>query len=564
MGLTLREALSLAEPLRRARVLAGERGLDREVEAVNVMEVPDILEWVRPGELLVTTLYPLRDKLADLESLIPRLAEKGLVGLAITPESYIEKIPPCLIEAADKLGFPLIELPPKTSFIDIIQPLTSKILNIQATELRQSEALLRQFLDLILAGGGYMDIAALLAKTVGRPVLLIDRFRRLLGHSPDAEKYLPLFTRDPAGDRYLPESLQRLEERDLGWGQARVWRVLSPAKNLVFVSYPVRASSIVLGEILVCGTLPFPIPHVCKVALEHGATVTALKMMELRALSQVDQQFQNEILEGLLSQQPEIVERTVKMALRVGINLEAPYAVAVVMPDLPVGQVLAAEEGPNRSALDTSLHLARRYIRVIQPKSVFWRQGMRLIVFVPVSEITDYEKVLQALRDVCQRVMKENAPHSVSIGLSGRYSELRNFSAAYQEAMQTLELGRALQSHRHGIVVCPEDLGLLQLIYSPGSLQQLEKFCQNALGSLLAQDRANVLVTTLRAYFACRENLRQTAKLLGIHYNTARYRLRRIHQILGKLMESYEGKLTVEVALQLLPLVRPDLSKVAK
>jgi len=29
MGLTLREALTLAEPLRRAKVLAGHRGLDR-------------------------------------------------------------------------------------------------------------------------------------------------------------------------------------------------------------------------------------------------------------------------------------------------------------------------------------------------------------------------------------------------------------------------------------------------------------------------------------------------------------------------------------------------------
>ena len=64
MSLTLREALTIAEPLRRSRVLAGEIGLDNIVKSVNVMEVPDILDWVHPGELLVTTLYPLRDDLA--------------------------------------------------------------------------------------------------------------------------------------------------------------------------------------------------------------------------------------------------------------------------------------------------------------------------------------------------------------------------------------------------------------------------------------------------------------------------------------------------------------------
>ena len=66
MPLTLREAMALVEPLKKARIAAGERGLDRIIQVVNVMEVPDILEWVHPGELLVTTMYPLRDDAAAI------------------------------------------------------------------------------------------------------------------------------------------------------------------------------------------------------------------------------------------------------------------------------------------------------------------------------------------------------------------------------------------------------------------------------------------------------------------------------------------------------------------
>ncbi len=58
MALTVREALTIAEPLRRAKVVAGEQGLDNVIQSVNVMEVPNILDWVHPGELLVTTRYP--------------------------------------------------------------------------------------------------------------------------------------------------------------------------------------------------------------------------------------------------------------------------------------------------------------------------------------------------------------------------------------------------------------------------------------------------------------------------------------------------------------------------
>jgi len=58
-GVPLREVLKLA-PLREARVVAGASGLDRLVRHVNVnvMEAPDLLNWVKPNELLLTTAYP--------------------------------------------------------------------------------------------------------------------------------------------------------------------------------------------------------------------------------------------------------------------------------------------------------------------------------------------------------------------------------------------------------------------------------------------------------------------------------------------------------------------------
>src|SRR5438046_4953528 len=59
LGLPVREVLGLPT-LAGARVLAGAGGLDRVVQRLNVMEVPDILPWVKPHELLLTTGYPLR------------------------------------------------------------------------------------------------------------------------------------------------------------------------------------------------------------------------------------------------------------------------------------------------------------------------------------------------------------------------------------------------------------------------------------------------------------------------------------------------------------------------
>ena len=43
--------------LRQARVVAGERSLGRPLRWVHMVDHPDIIAWVREGQLLLTTGY---------------------------------------------------------------------------------------------------------------------------------------------------------------------------------------------------------------------------------------------------------------------------------------------------------------------------------------------------------------------------------------------------------------------------------------------------------------------------------------------------------------------------
>ncbi len=52
------------------------------MQRLNVMEVPDILAWVKPHELLLTTGYPLRNTPQSLGRLVADLDERGLAALA--------------------------------------------------------------------------------------------------------------------------------------------------------------------------------------------------------------------------------------------------------------------------------------------------------------------------------------------------------------------------------------------------------------------------------------------------------------------------------------------------
>jgi len=569
MPLTLREAMALVEPLKKARIVAGERGLDRIIQSVNVMEVPDILEWVHPGELLVTTMYPLRDDAAAIDALVPRLAERGLAGLAVTPSGYMAGFPDSMIDAANALGFPLIELPEKVSFIDIIQPLTSEILKLQANELIESEEIHRQFIDLVLSGGTYRDIAQGIAQRVGRPVTVVDRFRRVLGEGivmghPPVHK--PFFRDEAGGDHYLndlyrPKALSAIE------GSEATYRTVEgPAGPVEHLVCPVLVGPMALGEIIVWGRLQEPPKPIDLIAIEHGTTVAALKMMEMRSIAEAEERFRNDILEGLLSSVSAERERAIQLSSDQGSRLLPPYVVVLVGPDLPGGTTLTTVQSLEKRNIDSSLHLSERYLRALRPDVSCWYQGPRLVVFVPFPRTklpVSRAELVPELQAICDRIHAENDPYTVSMGISPGMSELDDFRLAYECARQSLQIGSPLQGKQACRVTHYEDLGLFRIVSMAESPTSLERFCLDAIGPLLAYDRENDtdLAPTLRTYLEQNQNSARTAKLLYIHYNTLRYRLDRAREILGDFLENPQQRLEIELALQLYPMIQRAAAK---
>ena len=114
-GISLNQVMQLPA-LRDARVVAGRDGMGRHVHSVNVMEVPDVEAFVRTGDLLVTTAYPVHHDPSILVRLVKYFHLRGLAALAIKKGRYLENWPEGLLEVCNDLGFPLIELGDNLSF----------------------------------------------------------------------------------------------------------------------------------------------------------------------------------------------------------------------------------------------------------------------------------------------------------------------------------------------------------------------------------------------------------------------------------------------------------------
>jgi len=109
-------------------VAAGEAGLWHEISTVNVMEVPDISKYLKRGELLITTMYAIRDNENLQRQLIPLLSEKGVAALVLVPLYEHSNVPEFMLEQANTLGLPLITAPYGIAFNDIMTPILHGII----------------------------------------------------------------------------------------------------------------------------------------------------------------------------------------------------------------------------------------------------------------------------------------------------------------------------------------------------------------------------------------------------------------------------------------------------
>jgi purine catabolism regulator len=402
-----------------------------------------------------------------------------------------------------------------------------------------------------------------IAQGVGRPVTVVDRFRRILGEGfvmGQPSVHRP-FVRDEAGgesalnDLYHPEAVGPVP------GSEAVRRVVEgPAGPVEHLACPVVVGPMTLGEIIVWGTWTEPPTAMDLIVIQHGTTVAALKMMETRSIAEAEERFRNEILEGLLSASPDDRSRALQLSSESGRRLVPPFAVVLVGPDALRGATLTQVESLEKRNIDLSLHLCERYLRALHPEASFWYQGPRLVVFLPFARTAPAElraRQMEDLTAVCQRIQSENAPYTVSMGVSPAVFELDDFRVAHECARQSLQIGSSRAGGEAGRVTPYEELGLLRIVSLAENASGLERFCLDAIGPLLAYDRANStnLALTLRTYLEQNQNSARTARLLFIHYNTLRYRIDRAKEILGDFLEKPQQRLEIELALHLYPLI---------
>lgn len=143
MAVTVREAMKIGA-LAECKLLGGAGGLERTITYIGGMEIPSVKGWVASKQVVITTAYAIRNKPEALAEILYDLKNADASALCIKTR-FIGEIPQTIIDLADFLNMPLIEVPDYITFVNINAPLMRTIINEQNVKFIESNF----FVDLI-------------------------------------------------------------------------------------------------------------------------------------------------------------------------------------------------------------------------------------------------------------------------------------------------------------------------------------------------------------------------------------------------------------------------------
>src|SRR5215211_7124225 len=428
LGLRVREVLA-ASTRGGARVLAGADGLERVVRRLNVMEVPDILPWVKPHELLLTTGYPLRHAPETLADLVCELDQRGLAAMAIKLHRYLDELPQAMLDEADRRGFPVIEIPAGVGFDDVMHEVLSDLLNRQAALLARSEEVHRALVAVVLEGGGLEDLVAELARILGGAVMVTTPDGRVIAQAGDRAELERATHPDCFDDsgRFHAEDEPRGARRHGSGFHAVV---------------PVVAGRVDHGRIVAFA--PAPLGENDVHVLERAATVAALAITKQLAVAAVEGKYRADFLRDLLTGRVEDAPAAVAHARLLGWDIERPVlaVVAELDPDDDSQPVDAGTElRPVHERFAAAWQTVVRWRDAAAPVVNFNREVV-VILPPPADGNTD-----RLVADLVRQVSGDGGGgrRSFSLGISRVAATPDELPRAYEQARKAVQIGRRLQ-----------------------------------------------------------------------------------------------------------------------
>lgn len=488
--ITQRSYLFGSEP-----VISGANGLHRRITNINVMEVPDVFNWVRHGDLLLTTAYSIKDNPNAQNELIPKLSENGIAAIGIKTKRYLPQVPKEMIDLSNEYGLPILELAYQIGYSQTISDVLEEVHQNNSRWLVEQHTKIQLLTSTLIMGENNKTFLETFIKCTGLQAALLTYESELLPQGA------ALTTDWPEADRLQPAFLNsQASALSCFWLDEDTSKLFMPIeKNNETMAY------------FVCSGCNKEDWEPLQLLLQHTVNLLTLHLSKQHSLSSLEDNRKDLFLKTWILGEITDPQMIALQAASSGLQLEPEYSLCLTSTLSPYSP--------------RELMRAKSYC--IMQRIIMLNMGNEWVLLIPKHLLSD-QSLCSKLHTELSHCLKMPG---LRIGISSIKS-IPHIHEGYKEAASALELWLLIQSKE---TICYYDrLGMFPIFHVLSDQESIKKQLFQYIHPLQKHDIQNnsKLVDTLIAYLQCGGNIKETAKALFCHYNSIVYRLDRIQSLL--------------------------------
>ncbi|OXM13483.1 PucR family transcriptional regulator [Paenibacillus herberti] len=528
-----------------ARLAAGNRGLNRPVGWVHVIEIVQIAPFISRYDLILTTGLWLKQSQQDRLDYLRQLILQEAAGLILEIGTSIEEVPSEVLELAEAHDFPVIVFDHPVRFSEITQDIHSLIINRRRVHQDLADSFARRLQQLTLQ---HSDVSSVLRLLHG------DTRRQTVYYSllePDRQH--PHLTSGPE-QLMLAELPFREMEREGRFGDGRSELALQLENGLLLLR-PVLCYGQLLAAV---GLLAEDESDAAALSpyLESAASAAAALTLRTQFSREHESRRQDQLIPELLEGRVRSEDQARSLAglpARFGADRKgAALAIALELESQGPEDIGERLEGASRD-LPVLLRTLIRKHRLRGSLHQRSSSSIQLLLHADGAPAVAGERLLAGAHSLLEDLLRFCGEQLEGLRLraaAGKPREaLLETPAAFREAAQALEISRRVPEL--GPIVFYNQLGAYQLLQAIPDAALLDAFIQDHLGEILQQEKESrqQLLETLDMYLKCFGSKHETARRLFIHRQTLYNRMERLTELIGEPFLEPHKRIGLEMAL---------------
>lgn len=522
MSLHIGEIMNLEE-FKEYRFLGGKKGMDNEITSVTVLDEPNILPSLSGGELVLSTGYVIQQGVEDMSQLIRGLSAAGCAALFVQTEKYLGPLPPEVIQTANELAFPIVNMPLTATLKEVISPITKRLVDIQTSSIRLSENINTSFINAVINGGGISEIINTIATLLNCNIAFYDAvFNKIY---PSKNTSLKEGFSDCFQDEY-PNIPICVDEKQYGF------LVIVNEDHGAFSKY----EEMILG---------------------HAAT--ALKLIGQKYLSnmEIEARYRDGFVQDIVLNNIKSLQEVIKRGKIYGWDLSDRWYTTVVVDidDFKIQYLnihskkdSESIEKTNDEIFDFSLKFLRKHF-----KNVLYTKFTDSAAYI-IKHDKPTEETTARMRKVCNELRQEvnRLYHfTITIGVGESKSSIMDCHASYQEAQKSIKISRLI--YKRDNVMVYTSLGIYKFLDGIKENPSVREFYKDYIDKICRHDEQHNtdFMETLINIVQNGWNLKMASDSMYLHYNTIKYRYKKIEEIAGLDLDKTEEKLSMELAVKI-------------